>query len=304
MDRPLDYEHMNANGKPHEDLPEGIEEVAAFLKRWRDPVPDAAAKGELLQLLTAEMEQRAQHAAPLQEQREAVGAHIGAPLQGNRSARRMPRRDLGWAWLILRSQTRLVHPVTWLASGLVIALGALVTLLLYQPTQSGTELPLVIVAPLVAACGVGFLYRAEADPALELQLATPVSPRLILLARLALLFGFNLAITLACSVLLTLTRAQLSLIPLIAAWLAPMTFLSALAFLLSVIFLNSLASVLISLLLWIAAAVRHFVETTPFYVPDLLRMTSYPALLIAAPLLVLVALWIAEHEERWAGGTR
>ena len=212
------------NGKAHEEMPEGIEEVSAFLKRWRDPVPDDQAKASLVELLALEMEagtDRAQHVAPLQR---------------NQAERRMPRRDLRWAWLLLRSQTRLVHPATWLASGLVIALGGLVTLLLYQPTQSGAELPLVIVAPLVAACGVAFLYGLEADPALELLLATPIPPRLILMARLALLFSFNLTITLACSVLLTLTQAQVSLIPLIAAWLAPMTFLSALAFLLSVIF--------------------------------------------------------------------
>ena len=138
----------------------------------------------------------------------------------------------------------------------------------------------MIVAPLVAACGVAFLYGLDADPALELQLATPVSPRLILLARLALLFGFNLAITLVCSVGLALARAQISLLPLIAAWLAPMTFLSALAFLLSVLFFNSLASVLISLLLWIGMALRHFVEFSPLrLLPDLLRVDLRPALL-------------------------
>ncbi len=123
---------------------------------------------------------------------------------------------------------------------------------------------------------------------------------MILLARLALLFGFNLVITLMCSVLLTLAQSQLSLMPLIAAWLAPMTFLSALAFLLSALFFDSLASVLISLLLWIAAALRHFVIAFPL--PDLLRTSSYPAMLIAAPALVALALWIAEREERWSRG--
>jgi len=284
------------NGKQPDELPDGIEDVGAFLKRWHDPVPDAAAKAQLITMLAAEMdagEERARRASPLQGQTpQERRVHSRVPLQ---------KRDLGWAWLLMRSQTRLVHPATWLASGLVIALGALVTLLLYQPAQTGAELPLVIVAPLVAACGVAFLYGLEADPALELQLATPVSPRLILLARLALLFGFNLAITLACSVLLTVTRAQISLIPLVAAWLAPMTFLSALAFLLSVIFFDSLASVVVCLLLWIAVAVRHFIESAPLAMPDLLRMASYPAMLIVAPLLVLVAMWIAEREERWAG---
>jgi hypothetical protein len=290
---------MSPNGKHRqgapqpEALPEGVEEVGAFLQRWRDPAPDPAAKARLLQMLVAESEARAQHAAPLQDfPRERRLPH------------RESRRSATWAWLLLRSQAQLVHPATWAASGLVIALGGLVTLIFYGSAQTGAELPLAIVAPLVAACGVAFLYGLDADPALELQLATPVSPRLILLARLALLFGFNLAVTLVCSVGLTLARAQISLLPLVAAWLAPMTFLSALAFLLSVLFFDSLASVFISLTLWIGTALRHFVDVgaIALYVPDLLSVDLRPALWIVAPALVVVALWIAEREERWTGG--
>ncbi len=162
----------------------------------------------------------------------------------------------------------------------------------------------MIVAPLVAACGVAFLYGIDSDPAIELELATPVSPRLILLARLALLFGFNLAITLACSLGLTLTQSSISLMPLIVSWLVPMTFLSALAFLLSVLFFNSLASVLISLLLWAIIALRHFVRVEDFsrWLPDVLQSHYYPLMLIAAPALIVLALWIAEREERWSKG--
>lgn len=277
--------HTEGTPQP-ERLPEGVGEVGAYLRRWRDPAPDPAAKARLLHLLTDELENRAQYTAPL---------------RGGTSP-----RNLRWAWLLLRSQLRLVHPATWVGSALVIALGALVTLIFYRPAQIGAELPLVIVAPLVAACGVAFLYGMDADPALELQLATPVSPRLILLARLALLFGFNLAITLLCSVGLALLRAQISLLPLVAAWLAPMTFLSALAFLLSVLFFDSLASVFLSLLLWIMAALRHFVDfgEISLYVPDLLRGDFRLALWIAAPALVVIALWMAEREERWSGGIR
>ena len=65
-----------------------------------------------------------------------------------------------------------------------------------------------------------------------------------------------------------------------------MTFLSALAFLLSVIFFDLLASVLISLLLWIGAAARHFVSLEPFFLPDLLQIAYQPLLLIAAAPLV------------------
>lgn len=265
---------------PHEQL-EGQEAVGAFLRQWRAPDADPAAKAHLLELLAAEL-----------------------PVPSAASLPAKPRLNLQWAWLLLRSQVRLVHPATWAASGLVIALGALVTLAFYQPTQTGTELPFVLIAPLVAACGVAFLYGLEADPALELQLATPISPRVVLLARLALLFGFNLAVTLACSIVLALAQVQISLIPLVTAWLAPMTFLSALAFLLSVLFFDSLASVLISLLLWVGVALRRFVDLPTFILPNLLQPSFYPVMLISAPLLVLLALILADREERWAGGAR
>jgi hypothetical protein len=276
--------HTEGASQP-EALPEGVEEVGAFLHRWRDPTPDPAAKAHVLQTLIAEAE-----------------AHSRAPLQP--LERVLPHRDLSWAWLLLRSQARLVHPAMWAGSALVIALGALVTLIFYSSAQTGAELPLVIVAPLVAACGIAFLYGLDADPALELQLATPVSARLILLARLALLFGFNLAITLVCSVGLALVQSQISLLPLVAAWLAPMTFLSALAFLLSVLFFDSLASVLISLTLWVVTVVRHFVDfgTVALSLPDLLGIDFRTVLWVAAPVLIVIALWIAEREERWSGG--
>lgn len=275
---------MYPNGNhPHEVpeiSPEEAEQVGVFLRQWRDPAPDPSAKARLLETLLAELPERAPQRQPAH--RQGFG--------------------LAWAWLVLRSQIRLVHPATWAASGLVIALGALVSLVFYQSAQTGAELPFVFVAPLVAACGVAFLYGLDADPALELQLATPISPRMILLARLALLFSFNLTITLVCSVILALAQAQISLAPLIVAWLAPMTFLSALAFLLSVLFFDSLASVLLSFLLWIGIVLRRFISIESFILPDVLNPVFYPFMLLAAPALVLLALWLAAREERWAGG--
>lgn len=290
------------NGKHSEEIPASVgyddaEQVNAFLHRWRDPAPDPAAKAALIDLLAADLDERFPSSAT------PVGAQpvFKSPRPMERGFRGEVNRAT-WALLILRSQIRLVHPATWAASALVIALGALVSLILYRPAQSGAELPLALIAPVVAACGVAFLYGLDADPALELQLATTVSPRVILLARLALLFGFNLLITLACSIVLTQMRSGLSLAPLIAAWLAPMTFLSALAFLLSVIFFDSLVSVLISLLLWIGTTARHFIDPNRFFLPDVLQSSFQPALLIAAPLLVVLALWLAEREERFPGG--
>jgi hypothetical protein len=187
------------------------------------------------------------------------------------------------------------------ASLLVMALGFVVTLMLYRP-GTGAELPFVIIAPLVAALGVAFLYGVDVDPALELQLATPVSPRLILLARLTLVFGFNLAVGLACSAALALFPTGLSLWGIILSWLAPMAFLSALAFLLSVLVFDPLFSALMSLLLWGVLVWRRFSDMGmyPFmeFVPNLFAPEFRPLLLLASVAGVVLALWLSDAGEQ------
>ncbi|NDJ61440.1 MAG: hypothetical protein GYB67_09960, partial [Chloroflexi bacterium] len=247
------------NGHHPERLPEldGVSsrdetEVRAYLSRWPAPPADPDKKALLIQQMRAELGT------------EAPAAQPTAP-SGLRHA-------LTWAALILRSQLRIVHSAIWVASALVLALGLIVTLLAYQPDQTWRDLPFVVLAPLVTALGVAFLYGMDADPALELQFATPISPRRVLLARLALLFGFNLVLCLGASVVLALLPGDLSLWPLIMAWLAPMTFLSALAFFMSVLFFDPLQSVLLSLLLWTFVAARPlFIETAAWLtrLPDL-----------------------------------
>lgn len=251
------------------------DDVRAFLAGWRTPPADPAAKADLL---------RALQAVPLM------------PLRPS------PRLSLTWAALIARSQFRLVHPALWIVSALILALGGMVTLILYHPAQTGRDLPFALIAPLVAALGVAFLYGGENDPPLELQLSTPVSPRAILLARLALVFGFNLLIGAAGSVALAFAQSSISLVPLIMAWLAPMTALSALAFLMSVLLFDSLVSVLISMALWATQIVRRFDTTIPALhaLPDLLRADLYPLMFIAAAASVALALWLAEREQRWS----
>lgn len=250
------------------------DDVRAFLSGWRAPEPDPAARARLIRQL------------------ERV------PLPPRNAPRFTPR----WAWLIARSQLRLVHPGMWVASALVMTLGALVTLALYEPTLNGRDLPFVLLAPLVAAVGAAFLYGGDSDPPLELMLATPVSPQVILLARLALLFGFNLILGLIGSLMLTLTHAEITLVPLILAWLAPMTALSALAFLLSVIIFDPLASIMISLTIWATQVVRRVDLHVPElrHIPDLLRADLYPLMFGAALVAVLLALWLADREHHWS----
>lgn len=137
------------------------------------------------------------------------------------------RARLAQAALLLRSQIPLVHGEIWVASAAVMALGYIVAVM---AKQSGFVYAL---APLIAAACVSFIYGPENDPGFELALSTPTSPRQILLARLALVFGYNLVLVLAATVAL-LPIAPLHLLgPLALTWLAPMTFLSAAALVIS-----------------------------------------------------------------------
>jgi anti-sigma factor RsiW len=132
-----------------------------------------------------------------------------------------PRRLVG----LIRAQVPLVRQQIWTASALVMSLG-LVTVLLGRGGASLLEL----LAPVVAAAGIAFLYGPEQDPSLELALATPTSPRLVLLARLTLVFGYDLALGLLVSLALALAgQAPDGLWQLILQWLGPMLLLSAIS---------------------------------------------------------------------------
>ncbi|MFN8527554.1 MAG: hypothetical protein U0670_02970 [Anaerolineae bacterium] len=251
-------------------------DVRAFLEGWRMPESDPAAKTRLIMALKN---------VPLSP------AWIEPP--------RLSRREkLSQAVLILRAQVRVVGWLTWIASLIVIAFGVLVTLLLADLDSAG--LPLVIVAPLVTALGVAFIYGEDADPSMEIQQAAPVSPQVLLLARLMLLFGFDLALSLLGSLFLTVVSAQFTLMPLILSWLVPMAFLSALAFVLSVLFFDPLGSVLIAIGVWGALVVRHYLTLPlPVSTPDLLSAELRPLVLASAAGLLVIALWWAGRDQRY-----
>jgi hypothetical protein len=129
-------------------------------------------------------------------------------------------------WTLLRAQAPIVGRRVWAASALVLLIGIPVTLL--AGARDGGYLALV--APAVAAAGIAFVYGPEADPSLELALATPTSPRLVLLARLTIVLGFDVLLALAASALL----AAAGLSPagfeaLVGGWLGPMLMVSALS---------------------------------------------------------------------------
>lgn len=230
--------------------------------------------------------------------RSTLLAQVGAR-QSRTEAHEAYRPKPFWPLLLLRTQLRVVHQDIWVASALVMLLGTAVTLALHAPANSDTALPFVMMAPVVAAVGVAFIYGPVVDPALEIELATPVSPRLILLARLVLIFGFDLGLGLVGSAALSLLLVEISFWPLVSTWLGPMAFLSALAFLLTVATLEPGVGMLVSFALWVAQSVARFSTVSGIPLPDLTTAAARPWLWILAFLLGGLAFLIAGGEERW-----
>ncbi len=238
--------------------------TARRLADWSAPVPSARDTAALLQTLSASLPHR------------------------------RPPALIKMGWL-LRAQMRVVQQEIWLASTLVMTLGVVITLA--SANQTTEMLPLVLVAPLVAALGIVFLYGPAADPSLEIELATPISPRLIVLMRLLLVFAFDLGLGLTGSVILVMVHSEWSLWPLIALWLAPMTCLTALAFLLSVLSIDVLISASLCLVLWGMQFVRLLEPFSTW--PNWLANEAQPWLWVGTVVFGSVAVWLADRQERW-----
>jgi anti-sigma-K factor RskA len=212
------------------------------------------------------------------------------------------RQRLNHAWLLLQSQTPLVRREIWPASAAVLLIGFAVTIL------SGQWRFLGVVAPLVAAGAIAALYGAENDPALELSLATPTSQRQILMARVVLVFSYNLVLALIAN--LALIPFNTSLLPgsLILEWLGPMAFLSGAALLLS-LWVGTGSAVTITYLAWLGQLVAQNILRNPGVIgtptPVLfevlagyLRFWADPALLLPLGLLLfIIALWRVGRQE-------
>lgn len=207
-----------------------------------------------------------------------------------------------WPLLLIRSQIRVVQREIWITSVLVMALGTIVTL----AVDHTAVIPLAILAPVVAAFGVALLYDSNIEQMLELEDTTGASVQILLLARLTLVFGFNLVLAISGSVLLAAIQPDISLWPLVLSWLAPMAFLSALAFLLSVLVVDATVSTVISLGLW---GLHIFLRAMPnpttiiaiLSMPGLNTPANYGLLFATATLLTGVALWLVSSVEHSIG---
>jgi hypothetical protein len=204
-----------------------------------------------------------------------------------------------WIWLLLQSQMRIVRLEIWAASAIVMALGVFISIIL-RSDNIMIGLPLILTAPLVAAVGIAALYGSS-DRVWELEMTTAVHPRLLLLARLLLVFGFDLILALLSSLALSFILPDVALWSLITTWLAPMTFLAALAFLITILSGASEIGIMVSMALWVLQIVRHSTNMRLFaaYIPDMLAPYNHTWLWLLALLLGVYAFWLGGREERW-----
>ncbi|TDP94832.1 hypothetical protein [Labedaea rhizosphaerae] len=202
------------------------------------------------------------------------------------------RRRHGHLWFaaqLLTAQMRLIRVSVWLASAFVMAFGVLVLIPLRQGGLS--ESVLAMIAPFVAAAGIAGVCGPERDPGLELTAATATSPRTVLVARVALVFGYDLVLALGASLALVALGLDTSgLAALIGAWLGPMALLSSLCLLLAVA-VGTTAAFTVGLALWLARLlVPSLALDTRWFVPvanavKVLWATNFVSGVLAAALL-------------------
>lgn len=172
-------------------------------------------------------------------------------------------------------------------------------LLIYLPRDGVNTLALL--AALLTALGVAFLYGHEVDPAREVMLVTPTSPRLVLGIRCCLVFGYDLLIN--CGLILPILASHGLVTPawFLANWLTPLLCLSALALLLSIL-VNAGSAVCACALLWALrlSDSRSIIQEAPWQQQYESFWHQGPLLFAIAVLAVLLTFVVLERKERFA----
>jgi hypothetical protein len=152
-------------------------------------------------------------------------------------------RQLRLVWSLLRAQMALIPKGVWVASG-----GALsVALLISSVWRDGAFPPFLLGLLLTpaAAASVAVLCDPEADPGLEVALATPTSPRLTLFARFVLVYIYNTALALGGTLFLSIAhRVDFALLA--SYWVGPMLLLASVGLVLTVRFGAFIGAVVVS----------------------------------------------------------
>ena len=225
-------------------------------------------------------------------------AHLVALAESQLRAARVEHRPASFtpllAWHVLWRQARTIPRSLWLASTLCIIAATIYAMLVSNGHGMSA---LTFGLPLVAAGGMAFVYGKETDPALEISLATATSARAILLSRVTLLIGFNLALGLVATAIVSSVHGY-SIGTIVTLWLGPAALLSSGSLLLSVILGPFVA----------AAFAGTAVITQAVHVTDHLRVSvstdalwqTSPLLFVLAGALLVLAVLYTPRQQRFA----
>ncbi|MFF4778068.1 hypothetical protein ACFY05_35105 [Microtetraspora fusca] len=170
-------------------------------------------------------------------------------------------RPIVRAWTLLAMESRIMRRSIWVVSALVMAVSVVFAL----AEGHSARLVLSLAAPLIAGVGVAGSYdlgRDGGDTATELVLTSPTSPRVIMLARVTLAFGYDLGLALlGTSVTLSYGSIPEGMTALVTAWLGPMALLAALSLLLAV-FWHAEGAIGVVVAVWTAYALS-FIDLPP-----------------------------------------
>lgn len=189
-----------------------------------------------------------------------------------------------------RAQARLIRRDLFWMPLLIVPLA--VSLVYLPAVWQRMPGPVALLAALLTALGMAFLYGQRVDPLREITLVTQTSPRLVLGIRCCLVFGYDLLLN--CALILPLLASQGIVTPawFLANWLAPLVCLSAIALLLSIL-ANASIAVGVCTSLWglrILNDVQAIPVGSPLAFPLALGLKPYEAFWHQGPLLFGIAL--------------
>ncbi len=220
---------------------------------------------------------------------DRVWSEIDAPAPRAALIASAVERQARLLWRLTRAQVPLIPKGIWVASAGTVFIAVLIASLwrggAFPPSFLG-----LLLAP-VAAAGVAFLGNQNADPGLEIVLATPTSPRMTLFCRFLLVFGYNTALALGGSLFLAMAR-HIDFALLTSFWFGPMLLLASLGLALTVRFGGFVGVVVIGAIwclrmLGLAQAPLQTANGIGASLPVLWRIS--PALVLCAIALLAIA---------------
>jgi hypothetical protein len=202
-----------------------------------------------------------------------------------------------------RAQILVVPRGVWAVSAVAMLASLATVLLMRTPSEIVTRILLSLIIPLVTALGTAFLCGQENDPALEVTLATPISPRLVMATRIGLVFLYNFGLATLLTLAVTLGQGG-DFARLAALWFGPALLLGAVSLLLSVATSSvmGVASAALLLALRVSTLLAGLPQQTvlPWAIQLDRSWTTSPALLLVALALLAAALLWTPRQMRSA----